>query len=872
MIDKLTIKAAEGIQNARSLAIDKKHFELTSEHLLYALFFPRQELDSHNDNMLSLLLRELHIEKEKILALLHITLEALPQSQQVVNDVHPSQECLKLLSHADKLAKKQSEESLSVEYFLLAYLDLNYKLAQSCREIGLNESTIKQGIESLRATESIYSSNSGNVREQIEKYAINLNTLASSSKLDPVIGRSEEIRRIMQVINRRSKNNPILIGEPGVGKTAIVEGLALKIIEGEVPDGIKNKYIYSLDLSAIIAGAKYKGEFEDRFKEVLREVEESDGEVILFVDEIHTLIGAGAGEGAMDASNMIKPALARGTLRCIGATTLNEYQKYIEKDPAFARRFQPVYIDEPTVEESILILRGLKNRYELHHGIRITDDAISAAVKLSHRYINDRFLPDKAVDLIDEACSKLRIELDSLPEELDEINKKIQFLKIEQEALKLEKDENVENRKKEINTILLHLEEEFQLKKGIWNIEKHQLEKAKSLREEIEQARIQEKEFERSGDLNRVAEIRYGTLATLEKEIKKVEEAIAERKTQYLKEEITKEDIASIVSRWTGVPTNKMLRLERDKILFMADELKKHVIGQDEAIHVLSDAIQRSRAGLNDENKPTGIFLFLGPTGVGKTQTAQKLAEFLFDNEEYLIRIDMSEYMENHSIARLIGAPPGYIGHDDGGQLTEAIRRRPYQIILLDEVEKAHKEVLNIFLQIFDAGRLTDAKGRNVNFKNTIFIMTSNIGSKIILENSKNKKQTSLMHLERELQHYFAPEFINRIDDILIYKALKEEHIKEIAVQEISKLLKRAQINQNLHVSDIDPQLLTHLVTEGYSNEYGARPLKRLIEKSIGSELSKIILSKNYMPDTEYKLSLGESKQIVLDKIKGKVK
>ncbi len=709
-------------------------------------------------------------------------------------------------------------------------------------------------LQELRKGRTVQNENPEATFDALNKYATNLNERAKKGKLDPVIGRDEEIRRIMQVLSRRTKNNPILIGEPGVGKTAIVEGLAGKIVAGEVPEGLKDKEVFTLDLGAMIAGAKYRGEFEDRFKAVLDEIRASEGQLIVFIDELHTLVGAGAAEGSLDASNMIKPALARGELRCIGATTLKEYQKYIEKDQALERRFQPVYVQEPSVEDTIMILRGLKDRYELHHGIRITDGAILAAAKLSDRYIADRFLPDKAVDLVDEAASRLRIELDSMPEELDRISKKIQSLKIEREALKMEKDKASQDRLGELERELADLEEEFREKKGIWETERHGVEQATALREEIDRTKIEEKEAERRGDLNRVAEIRYGKLVGLEKKLAELEQKIASNQKAYLREEVTYEDIALIVSRWTGIPVSKMLQGEKERLLGMREQLSERVIGQDHALESITEAILRSRSGLSDPARPMGVFLFLGPTGVGKTESARALSQFLFDDENAMVRIDMSEYVEKHAVSRLIGAPPGYVGHDEGGQLTEAVRRRPYQVVLFDEVEKAHPEVFNIFLQIFDDGRLTDSKGRTVDFKNTIIIMTSNIGSHILMDAEKSRAEQETL-IKAELYRHFKPEFLNRLDDMIFFNPIDKETLRKIVKTQLKQILERAK-SQGLTVK-ADVKTLDWLAERGFDPQFGARPLKRLIQKEVGNLLSREILKGDFDADSAWTLVVG---------------
>ncbi|GIX41830.1 MAG: chaperone protein ClpB [Leptospiraceae bacterium] len=854
-LDKITTMAAQAIQSSQSLAQEKSNPEVTPEHLMYEIF-------SQKNGIGEMLLSKLNISKETVLKLFENSINALPKIQGSY-EVRPSSSFINLLQKAEKIMSNRGDLYLSTEHIILAYLENRFKLATDLERFGLTKEAIQQVIKDLRGDRPITSDNPEDSMDALSKYAKNLNELARKGKLDPVIGRDEEIRRIMQVLTRRTKNNPILIGEPGVGKTAIVEGLAGKIVAGEVPDTLKDKEIWALDLGSMIAGAKYRGEFEDRLKALLDEVIRSDGRIILFIDEIHTIVGAGAAEGAMDAANMIKPALARGELRCIGATTLKEYQKYIEKDQALERRFQPVYVREPTVEETITILRGLKDRYELHHGIRLTDGAIIAAAKLSDRYIRDRYLPDKAVDLIDEAMSKMRIELDSLPEELDKIAKKIQSLKIEREALKREKDKASQQRLQELEQELANLEEEFNQKKGIWESEREIVEKAKAIREQIDQLKIKEKEYERIGDYNKVAEIRYGQIVQLEKQLQELEKQIESAEKKYLKEEVTEEDIALIVSRWTGIPVAKMLQSEKEKLLHMYDELKKQVIGQDHALKAVTEAILRNRSGLSEPNRPMGVFLFLGPTGVGKTETAKALARFLFDDEHALLRFDMSEYMEKHAVARLIGAPPGYVGYEEGGQLTEAVRRRPYQVILFDEVEKAHPEVFNIFLQIFDDGRLTDAKGRTVDFKNTLIIMTSNIGSHYLMDQSlTGEEKERLVH--QELLRFFRPEFLNRIDEIIMFNPITEEILHDIVKIQLNLLINRAkEKGLNLQYSN---ELVDWLAKRGYDPQFGARPLKRLIQKEVGNYLARVILEGNYDTEKQYAITV-ENDQIKLEEL-----
>lgn len=853
-LDKITTMASQAVTAAQQLARDRHHAELTPEHLLY-------EILRQKNGIGPMLLDRLGLSSDTVTAPLKAALEGLPRVEGQ-DDVRPSSSFVSLWQKAEKIAEQRSDQYLSNEHVLLAYLeDRTQKYSQELLRTGLTPEAVREALKDLRGDRPITSENPEDTIDALGKFARNLNDAARKGKLDPVIGRDEEIRRMMQVLTRRTKNNPLLIGEPGTGKTAIVEGMAGKIVAGEVPDGLKDKEIWALDLGSMVAGAKYRGEFEDRLKALLEEVTRSDGRIILFIDEIHTIVGAGAAEGSLDAANMIKPALARGELRCIGATTLKEYQKHIEKDQALERRFQPVYVKEPSLDETVTILRGLKDRYELHHGIRLTDGAIVAAARLSDRYITDRFLPDKAVDLIDEAMSKMRIELDSLPEELDRISKRVQSLKIEREALKREKDQVSRQRLEVLEEELANLEEEFQQKKGVWETERQDVEKAKAIREEIDQWRIKEKEFERVGDLNKVAEIRYGKLTALENELKQIEKNIEESQKQYLKEEVTDEDIALIVSRWTGIPVSKMMQGEKEKLLHIQEELQKQVIGQELAIESVSEAILRNRSGLSDPNRPVGVFLFLGPTGVGKTETAKALARFLFDDEQALLRIDMSEYMEKHAVARLIGAPPGYVGYDEGGQLTEAVRRRPYQVILFDEVEKAHPDVFNLFLQLFDDGRLTDSKGRLVDFKNTIIIMTSNIGSHHLMDLSRTAEERERL-IQEDLHRFFRPEFLNRLDDVIFYNPISEESLQQIVKIQLKQLVDRAA-EQGLKVK-IEKPVLDWLAKRGYDPQFGARPLKRLVQREAGNLLARFILEGNFDPERDYVLKAeGEMLKLV---------
>ncbi len=838
-LNNYTIKAQETIQAAQQLAFNNNNITIETNHLLKALL-------NDKDSPIEYLLKKNNANLNLIQTKNEESLNRLPKNDSGEAAQSMSRDLNNALLKANASLKQFKDEFVSVEHLMIGILQINDDTAKTLKDGGLSEKGLVAAIIELRKGSTISSATQNNEYNSLKKYAKNLNELARNGKLDPVIGRDEEIRGTLHILSRRSKNNPILVGEPGVGKTAIAEGLAMRIINGDVPENLKSKIIYALDLGQLIAGAKYKGEFEERLKAVIKEVTESDGEILLFIDEIHTLVGAGASEGAMDAANILKPALARGELRAIGATTLNEYQKYIEKDKALERRFQKVMVDEPSVDDAISILRGLKDRYETHHHVRIKDEAIIAAVELSHRYITDRFLPDKAIDLIDESAAKLRLEMNSMPEELDELERKIRQLEIEREAIKRENDEP---KLKELGEEISLLSVQRDTFKSKWKDEKELVDKVQNAKEKIEDLKLEAEQAERNGDFGKVAEIRYGKMKEQEKIISTISAELENSgEKRMMKEEVDAEDIAENVARMTHIPVTKMMQSERDKLLHLEDELHKRVVGQQEAIVAVSDAIRRSRAGLQDPKKPIGSFIFLGTTGVGKTELAKALASYLFDDESMMTRIDMSEYQEKHTVSRLVGAPPGYVGYDEGGQLSEAVRRKPYSVVLLDEIEKAHPDVWNILLQVLDDGRLTDNKGRLVNFKNTIIIMTSNIGSHIIQErfeniNEKNiediteKTKVEVMTLLRET---VRPEFLNRIDEIIMFHPLLKKEIKGIIKIQLADLKKRVVENGiNLEFSDY---LIDFLLQNGYDPTFGARPLKRLIQKSIVNELSKKIL------------------------------
>lgn len=857
-----TIKAQEAIQKASEIAMGNQQQAIETAHILKALLTVDEHVISH-------LLKKLNVNIAYIGTELDKQVEALPKVSG--SNAYLASTTATALQKAQSYLKEFNDEFVSIEHILLGLLAANDKVSSLLKDQGVNEKDLKAAIKELRGNSRVTDQNAEATYNALNKYARNLNDYAESGKLDPVIGRDEEIRRVMQILSRRTKNNPILVGEPGVGKTAIAEGIAHRIIKGDAPENLKSKTVFSLDMGALIAGAKYKGEFEERLKAVVKEVSDSNGEIILFIDEIHTLVGAGGGEGAMDAANILKPALARGELRAIGATTLNEYQKYFEKDKALERRFQKVMVEEPDIQDAISILRGLKERYETHHKVRILDESIIAAVELSQRYITDRFLPDKAIDLIDEAASKLRLEMDSVPEEVDEIERRIMQLEIEREAIKRENDEK---KVAELSETIANLSTERDALKAAWQSEKALVDQVNQEIQNIEDYKLEAEQAERAGDYGRVAELRYGKIKEAQDKVENLKAELTEKQetSRMLKEEVTSEDIADIVSRWTGIPVSKMVQSEREKLLNLEDELGKRVAGQHEAIEAISDAIRRSRAGLSDAKRPIGSFIFLGTTGVGKTELAKALAEFLFDDEHALVRIDMSEYQERHSVSRLIGAPPGYVGYDEGGQLTEAVRRRPYSVVLLDEIEKAHPDVFNILLQVLDDGHLTDNKGRVVNFKNTIIIMTSNTGSHIIQENFSqlldSNKEEIIAKTKDEvfdlLQKSIRPEFLNRIDEIIMFTPLSRDEIGSIVRMQFHQVQNQlAEQNIELTASE---DALDWLAQLGYDPVYGARPLKRVIQKRVLNELSKEILAGKVTSDSAIQLDVFDGKFVFLNK------
>ncbi len=844
-MNNLTIKSQEAIQQAQQIAQSFGHQQIENEHLVKGIL----EVD---ENVTPFILKKLNVNVDLFKKILDSTLQSFPKVTG--GEIMLSREANTALTEANIIAKKMNDEYVSIEHLLLAIFKSKSKVAQILKDQGVTEKGLEAAISEIRKGERVTSASAEETYNALNKYAKNLNELARNGKLDPVIGRDEEIRRVLQILTRRTKNNPMLVGEPGVGKTAIAEGLAHRIVDGDVPENLKDKIVFSLDMGALIAGAKYKGEFEERLKSVVKEVTSAEGDIVLFIDEIHTLVGAGGGDGAMDAANILKPALARGELRAIGATTLDEYQKYFEKDKALERRFQKVMVDEPDTESAISILRGIKEKYETHHKVRIKDDAIIAAVELSQRYITNRFLPDKAIDLMDEAASKLRMEINSKPEELDVLDRKVMQLEIEIEAIKRENDET---KLKGLGLDLANLKEERNEIFTRWKSEKDVVDNIQSVKQEIEDFKLEAERAERDGDYGKVAEIRYGKIKDAQERLDALQTQLAENQagTSLIKEEVTREDIAEVVAKWTGVPVTKMLQGEREKLLRLEDELHHRVVGQEEAIEAISDAVRRSRAGLQDMKKPIGTFLFLGTTGVGKTELAKALAEYLFDDENAMTRIDMSEYQERHSVSRLVGAPPGYVGYDEGGQLTEAVRRKPYSVILLDEIEKAHPDTFNILLQVLDEGRLTDNKGRLADFKNTIIIMTSNMGSAIIQEKFENltgsieaateAAKTEVLGL---LKQTVRPEFINRIDEIVMFTPLTAANIKQIVglqLQSVTKML----AHQNITM-DATPEAIAYLADKGYDPQFGARPVKRVIQREVLNQLSKEILAGKVTTDS----------------------
>ncbi len=858
--EKLTMKSQEALQSAAEMAAGRGHAEIGPEHLLAALL-------NQQEGIVLPLVQKLGADIGGLTAELQQSLDAQASVNGDAAQPQLSGELRKLLDKAFKAASDLKDEYVSTEHLLLAAAGLSgSEIAGLLNRFGITPDSLLSTLKELRGNQRVTDANPEEKFQSLDRYCRDLTELARQGKLDPVIGRDDEIRRVVQVLSRRTKNNPVLIGEPGVGKTAIVEGLARRVISGDIPLTLQDKRILALDMGALIAGAKYRGEFEDRLKAVIKEIEELNGDVVLFIDEMHTIVGAGAAEGSMDASNMLKPALARGELRCVGATTLNEFKKYIEKDAALERRFQQVYVGEPTVEDTIAILRGLKERYEVHHGVRIQDSAIVAAATLSSRYISDRFLPDKAIDLMDEAASHLRIEIDSMPAEIDMVVRKITKLEIERQALKKEKDAASKERRTIIARELAELQEESTRMKAHWQAEKQAIDTIRTLKSDIEETTVEEERAERTGDLNRAAELRYGVQNKLAEQLKAANTRLAELQLdqRMLKEEVEEEDIAEVVSHWTGIPVSKMLESEKAKLVNMEERLTRRVVGQDEAVAAVSDAVRRARAGLQDPNRPIGSFLFMGPTGVGKTELARTLADFLFDDEGAMVRVDMSEFMEKHSVSRLIGAPPGYVGYDEGGYLTEKVRRRPFSVILLDEVEKAHPEVMNVLLQILEDGRLTDGKGRTVDFTNTVLIMTSNVGSRWIAELTDDDPEKVNARAMESLKEHFSPEFLNRVDEFAVFHSLGREEIRRIVEIQL-ELAKKTLAGQRLTLS-LSEDALDLLAEKGFDPQYGARPLKRVIQRELMGPLAMAILEGRYQPGDTVEADAGPEGQLLFAK------